>query len=606
MPRALLVYPEFPPSYWSEKYAVEFLGKKAAMPPLGLLTLASLFPPHYELRIVDMNVGRLKDRDLCWCDAVFLSAMIVQKDSFHKVVGRAKSKGLKVIAGGPYPTSFLDEMREVDVVVQGEVEEFFCKVIADLENDCERRLYSPALDLKGEPCRPDIRQTPIPRYDLLPLKKYGSVALQFSRGCPFNCEFCDITKLYGRRTRTKSSGQMLREFEFLYDCGWRGSVFLVDDNFVGNKKAVREVLPALAAWQKAKKYPFTFYTEASVDLASHEDLLQGMADAGFDMVFLGLETPNPKALLQCKKAHNVSADTPGYLLSAVRRIQQYGMEVSAGFILGLDGDTQEGFDAQVSFIQRAGIPTAMVGLLNVLKGTDLYKRYEREGRLLGESWGNNVSAFLNYVPEIDSDTLIAGYRRVLASLYDSNLKNYFERCHTLLVNWRQRRHAARRIRWTEIVAVWRSLSRQTFSKHGPAYLRFLLRTVFSRPLMFPEAIRLAIMGYHYQRITREQLRVDEFLSYLEAQRLRVRGSLFEFAERGSEQVADARKCLNTCFSDIRKRYRGIDKDFRALTEEALVSFEASLRAYLEELKERLQLEMHGAGLAYWRAAKIAK
>ncbi|HEX3557287.1 MAG TPA: DUF4070 domain-containing protein, partial [Thermoanaerobaculia bacterium] len=334
----------------------------------------------------------------------------------------------------------------------------------------------------------------------------------FSRGCPFDCEFCDITKLFGRVPRTKSNEQMLAELDRLHTLGWRGSVFLVDDNFIGNKKEALRLLPAITAWQRERDYPFELYTEASVNLAKLEPLLDAMVEAGFTMTFLGIESPNPEALKQTKKAQNTDRGDDHYLLHAVRKIQEKGIEVSGGFILGLDGDGPEVFDAQVAFIQEAGIPMAMVGLLTALRGTDLYTRLEREGRLLAESSGNNVEITVNFRPELELGVLVDGYRRVLGALYDRSLASYFERCWTLLSRLgdrpRPRRHG--RIRKADLLALLRSLRQQIFSRQGPAYLKFLARTLLHRPSRFDHAVALAIKGLHFRKFTEQTLAAHDF------------------------------------------------------------------------------------------------
>ena len=582
MPKALLIYPEFPPSYWSEKYALEFIGRKAAFPPLGLLTVAALFPPRYELKVIDMNVEPLTDEHLAWADYAFLSAMIVQKNSFHEVAQRCKARGLPVIAGGPYPTSYADTITDVDYLVRGEVEDFFSGFLDELERGIAPAVSEAPRDAKGLPSRPNITHAPIPRYDLIDLKQYGAMALQFSRGCPFDCEFCDITALFGRLPRTKSNEQVIAEMQYLYGCGWRGSVFFVDDNFIGNKARARALMPAITAWQKEHGRPFFFYTEASVNLASMPDLMDGMTGAGFDMVFLGLETPNPKLLLDIGKGQNVKQDNPDFLLNAVRTIQQHGIEVTAGFIIGLDGDDEAGFQAQVDFVQKAGIPTAMVGLLNALKGTKLYDRYRREGRLLQESTGNNLAMSLSYVPTIDAGRLIASYRKVLASLYDRTLSNYFERCYVLLSNWERRTLSGRGASLTDLIAFARTLWRILLSVQGPAYAKLLAKVIINRPQLLPEAVRLAIMGYHYEKVTRQQMLVDELRSYLDQQYARFQEMFSYLASAGSEHLHEARLGLEECYATAAVRYRAINHDFRHTLDGYIASFQQSTNALIEK------------------------
>ena len=420
---ALLVYPDHPPSYWGINYALELLGAKAAFPPLGLLTVAAMFPPEYDLRVVDMNVSPLEDSDLDWADMVFTSTMIVQRESLRTVIERCNRAGVPVVAGGPYPTACHEEIAGVDHFVLDEAEETFARFLQDLEAGRAKPMYR-------EPRKPDVTRTPIPRFDLVELADYHAMCVQFSRGCPFDCEFCDITKLYGRVPRTKSPEQMVEEFEALYRLGWRGYLFLVDDNFIGNKRDALKLLPAIAQWQRAHGYPFRLFTEASVNLARMESVMDAMISAGFNGVFLGIETPNPKALAITKKPQNISTREPDYLLNAVRKIQHKGMQVMGGFILGLDGDDERVFGSQIQFIQDAGIPMALVGMLTALKGTDLYHRMQAEGRLLDVPAGTSTTT-LNFVPQMDPAKLIEGYLRVNSTVYDPTLENYFERCLTL-------------------------------------------------------------------------------------------------------------------------------------------------------------------------------
>ena len=378
MPNALLLYPRHPPTYWGNNFALDLLGIRAAFPPLGLLTVAAMFPSRYNLRVVDLNVTSLEDRDLEWADLAFTSTMIVQRPSLERVVERCNRAGVPVIAGGPHPTTFHREMEGIDHFVLDEVEETFPTFLRDLEDGVAKEVYR-------APGKPDVTVTPLPRFDLIDMNDYYSMCLQFSRGCPFDCEFCDITKLYGRVSRTKTPEQMVAEFDHLHELGWRGPLFLVDDNFIGNKREVTRLLPAIAEWQKDRGYPFTLSTEASVNLVRMNDLMDVMIDAGFDTVFLGIETPNPKALKKMKKPQNINVRDDNYLFTAVRKIQQKGMQVQGGFILGLDEDDESAFDAQIDFIQETGIPIALVGLLTALKDTNLWARLEQRRPTAGQA-----------------------------------------------------------------------------------------------------------------------------------------------------------------------------------------------------------------------------
>jgi radical SAM superfamily enzyme YgiQ (UPF0313 family) len=457
-------------------------------------------------------VETLTDAHLSWADVVMTSSMIVQKDSLYDVVKRCNKKGLPIIAGGPYPTSYYDDIKgelgrgnRIDHYLFGEVEETFPLFLEQLSHGEAREVYDEPKKPDGKVRKPDIGLTPLPRYDLLDFEAYHTATVQFCRGCPWECEWCDITKLFGRITRTKTNEQMLNEFQLLYDLGWRGPVFLVDDNFIGNRRNAMRLLPALAQWQQAHDYPFTLHTEASVDLVEHPELLNALPEAGFGLIFCGIETLSLEALLTMKKRQNTRKTAGGYeehyLLKAVRTIQEKGIEVAAGFILGADGDTEASFEAHIEFIQTAGIVMAMEGLLMVLKGTALYKRLEREGRLLGESGGNNVSTALNFIPQLERDTLIAGYKRVLSTLYDPALSNYFERCWRMIQHLPPTKYRGRRVGRREVKAFCKTLWRQLPSRQGRAYARFLARVLRHRPRMFPEAVRLAIEGYHFEKVT---------------------------------------------------------------------------------------------------------
>ncbi len=573
MPNALLVYPEFPPSYWGMQYAIEFLGKKNAMPPVGLLTVAAMFPKEYSLRVVDMNVTPLTDADIRWADVVFTSTMVVQQESLREVIEQCRRLDTPIVAGGPHPTTFYDNIEGVDHFVLGEVEDVFPDFLRDLRNGTAPRMIV-------SQDKPDVTRTPVPRYDLINLKNYSSMALQFSRGCPFDCEFCDITKLFGHIPRTKTNDQVLAEFDFLYRLGWRGPVFLVDDNFIGNKKAALELLPDVSRWQRERRHPFSLFTEASVNLARMEPLMDAMVDAGFTMVFLGIESPTPEALLKTNKKQNVSHGKDDFLLEAVRKIQERGMEVTGGFILGLDGDGEGVFDAQIDFVQKAGIPLAMVGLLTAIRGTDLYARLEREGRLLQESPGDNICFKLNFVPEMDPQTLLEGYKRVLANIYDPGLKKYFERCLTMLAHLRPNPHASRRIRGPELLALAKSFKRQLFSKQGPAYFKFLARVLNERPRMFSEAVRLAIMGYHLEKVTSQHIAVHDFRDYLSRELDSFRQRLSSWSDLRGQNITDLQIYMQELLTSARREYEQINSDFRHQVEGALENFQRALQSSL--------------------------
>ncbi|MCY3777588.1 MAG: B12-binding domain-containing radical SAM protein [Candidatus Aminicenantes bacterium] len=509
MPNALLLYPKHPPTYWGNNYALDIMGIKSTHPPLGLLTVAAMFPSRYNLRLVDLNVTSLADTDLKWADLVFTSSMIAQRPSLEQVVERCNRAQVPVVAGGPHPTTFHEEMEGIDHFVLDEVEEIFPVFLRDLETGTAKPVYR-------APRKPDVTLTPVPRYDLIDMNEYYSMSLQFSRGCPFDCEFCDITKLYGRVSRTKSPEQMVAEFDHLYELGWRGPLFLVDDNFIGNKREVSRLLPVIAEWQKEHRYPFTLTTEATVNLVRMNDLMDVMIEAGFESVFLGIETPNPKALKKMKKPQNIDMRDDNYLLTAVRKIQQKGMHVLGGFILGLDDDDENAFDAQIKFIQAAGIPISLIGLLTALKGTNLWDRLERENRLLNKPVEIDDTA-LNFKPEMDPRALVAGYLRVIRTIYDATLENYFDRCLTLLDNLKPVPHIYKPVGKHLLLAGIMRIRRRLTPEQLPPFSRYIAKVAKDHPRFLPLGIRLAGMGHHCEKFTRQQTVLRGFKEYLKSE-----------------------------------------------------------------------------------------
>ena len=567
MPNALLLYPKHPPTYWGNNYALELLGIKAAFPPLGLLTLAAMFPSRYNLRVVDLNVTPLEDSDLEWADLAFTSTMIPQRPSLEQVVERCNRAQVPVIAGGPHPTTFHEEMEGIDHFVLDEVEETFETFLRDLENGTAKAVYR-------APRKPDVTLSPVPRFDLIDMSDYHSMCLQFSRGCPFDCEFCDITKLYGRVSRTKSPQQMVAEFDRLYELGWRGPLFLVDDNFIGNKREVTRLLPVIAEWQKERGHPYALFTEASVNLVRMNDLMDVMIDAGFDAVFLGIETPNPKALKKMKKPQNLDMRDDNYLFTAVRKIQKKGMMVLGGFILGLDDDDDNAFDAQIEFIQEAGIPIALVGLLTALKGTNLWTRLERENRLLDKPVEIDATA-LNFKPQMDPRTLVEGYLRVVGTIYDSTLENYFDRCLTLLENLNPVPHiykpASKHLLYLSIMGIRRRLTPDQL----PVFSRYIAKVSRDHPRLLPLAIRLAAMGYHCEKLTRQQTVLREFKAFLDSEL-----ASFNEARWGPDAASgEADKFGQEALQRAKARQRAIPEEFRHAGDgiaESLAAFRVAL------------------------------
>jgi radical SAM superfamily enzyme YgiQ (UPF0313 family) len=492
--RALLVYPEFPDTFWSFKHALKFIFKKASSPPLGLLTVAAMLPESWQKRLVDMNVQALRDDDLRWADLVCISAMSVQKESVRAVIGRCKEAGVRIVGGGPLFTTEYEAFDDVDHLVLNEAEITLPRFLEDLHNGGAGHLYT-----SDEWA--DIRKTPIPLWELANMKLYASLNIQYSRGCPFNCEFCDITLLCGRVPRTKDKDQIVRELDSVYMTGFRGAVFFVDDNFIGNKKKLKEeILPVIADWMERRKHPFAFNTQASIELSDHEDLLQLMVKAGFDVVFVGIETPHEQSLAECSKFQNKNRD----LLASVRRIQRSGLEVQGGFIVGFDNDPLTIFDTQIRFIQTSGVVTAMVGLLNALPRTRLYERLEQEHRLLKDTTGDNTDFSINFIPKMNYDLLISGYKKVVTTLYSP--AQYYERVRTFLGEYMTPQKKKFQLRLNHFAALFRSMIvLGIIGKERFHYWRLLLWTAFRRPRLLPQAVTLAIYGFHFRKIVEKHL-----------------------------------------------------------------------------------------------------
>jgi radical SAM superfamily enzyme YgiQ (UPF0313 family) len=403
----LLVCPRYPDTFWSFKYALKFISKRAAFPPLGLLTVASALPPKWKKKLIDMNTDSLKDADIAWADYVFLGAMGVQQQSVREVITRCNQLCVKIVAGGPLFATNYEEFEGVDHFVLGEAETVAASLVTDLQRGGAQHIY------RSEE-RPDIKKSPGPAWDLIDIKKYVTLSIQYSRGCPFDCDFCNIVLLNGHVPRTKGTRQLVGEMEAIYRMGWRNSVFIVDDNFIGNKKKLKaEILPAIIDWMKERNYPFTLFTQASIGLSDDEELMRLMVGAGFNRVFIGIETPNEDGLAECGKHQNANRD----LAASVRKLQNHGLEVQGGFIVGFDSDPHDIFEKQINFIQQTGIVTAMVGLLNAPRGTRLYQRLKKENRLLGEPSGDNTDFSVNFTPRMGHEALISGYRRILTVIY---------------------------------------------------------------------------------------------------------------------------------------------------------------------------------------------
>lgn len=484
----LLVEPRTPDTFWSMRHALRFVRKHAAHPPLGLLTVAGFLPLDWPCRLVDLNVRPLSDRDLAWADHVLTSAMLAQTTSLDDIVRRSHAAGKPVTAGGPAFTGDSADRHGVDHVVVGEVEELAPFLIADLAAGRLQRTYR-------APGFPALALTPLPRWDLIDLANYASMSVQWCRGCPFDCEFCDIVALNGRVPRHKSNAQFIAELDALRQRGWGGMTFVVDDNFAGNHPRCRDLLRDVIRWREATGSRMVLMTEASVDIAADPELLRLMAEAGFKKVFLGIETPSADSLRECRKHQNLRAD----LATSVRTIQAAGIEVIGGFIIGFDSDQPDIFERQYEFIQQAGVATAMVGLLQAVPRTRLYRRLAGEGRLRGQSTGDNTQAGLNFEPKLDADFLLRNYRLLMQRLYEPGV--YYHRIQTFLETHRPRGPRMPYSR-SDIGALLRSLWLMGVVDSGRrAYWGFLTRVLVRHPDRFGVAVTLAITGYHFRQVS---------------------------------------------------------------------------------------------------------
>jgi radical SAM superfamily enzyme YgiQ (UPF0313 family) len=497
--RCLFINPEFPDTFWSFRHALSFTKRKAALPPLGLLTVAALLPGEWPKRLVDLNVRGLSAEELAWAETVFIGGMSVQGPSAKLAIRHCKEAGLRVVAGGPLFTMEPERWPEVDHLVLGEAELSLPPLLADLAAGCARHVY----EAEG---RAELAQSPQPLWELARLDDYMTASLQVTRGCPYDCDFCNVTGLLGRHPRRKTTAQVLAELNRLWDMGWRKGVFFVDDNFIGQRALVlRELIPALLDWRRSgpggrARRGMPFNTQVSIDLADDPELLRGMVQAGFDAVFIGLETTEQESLAECHKRQNLGRD----LGADVRRIQRAGLQVQGGFIVGFDHDGAGIFKRQLDFIQRSGIVTAMVGLLQAPPGTRLHQRLSDEGRLTQRDWGDNADGGTNIVPRMDLTQLREGYFTLMRRLYTPSV--YYARIREFLREYRPAgvRAPLDRDRLTAFLrSMWRLgvLGKERFH-----YWRLLQWTLMHRPRALQMAVTLAIYGRHFRRVCELHLR----------------------------------------------------------------------------------------------------
>jgi len=492
--KILLIYPDHADTFWGFNNALKFISKKVNEPPLGLLTVASMLPLQWEKKLVQMKCEPLKDKHLEWADMVFIGAMSIQQASARQVIDRCKKEGLKVVAGGPLFSIEPEAFADVDHLVLNEAETTLPPFLEDLKNGCAKHIYTSAEF-------PDMDTTPAPMWELIKMKNYATIGLQYSRGCPFNCDFCNITSLYGHLVRTKTRAQVIAELESLYLRGWHGRVFFVDDNFIGNRKKLKEdILPAMIQWMQRRGHPFEFKTEASINLADDDLLMTLMVQAGFNAVFVGIETPDEQNLGECNKVMNKNRD----LLASVKKIQDKGIQVDAGFIVGFDNDAPSTFDQLSAFIKDSGIITAMVGLLNAPRGTNLFKRLDQEGRLLEEFSGDNTGMVMNFIPKMDLQKLMKGYNKIIISIYSP--EHYYKRVKSYLEKHIPAQNRKFTVHLNDIKALSKSIVRLGIvDKERLHYWNLFFWAMFKCPRQFPSAITYAIYGFHFRKIFKECL-----------------------------------------------------------------------------------------------------
>jgi len=474
-----------PPTYCGYEYIISVIGKKSANIPLGILTIAAMLPETWDLKFTDMNVNKIDDNDIIWADMVFISAMQIQKDSFNNVIQLCNFLNTPVVAGGPYVTNNFENIDGVSHFVLNEGEITLYEFLNDLKNGNPKYIYK--TDKKF-----DLNTVIIPKLDLINLDDYTSISVQFSRGCPFDCEFCNVVQLFGRKIRTKTNNQIIKEFNQLYNYNWIGNVFIVDDNFIGDEKRAKSLLKEIIKWQKEHKYPFSLFTQTSINVSEDDELLGLLREAGFGMLFIGIETPNKDSLSETGKNQNLKTD----LLESIHKIHSYGIEVDAGLIVGFDNDDEDIFERQKEFIEKANIVSALVGVLTALPETRLYKRMKKENRLLEDSLGINThSSGINFIPMMGYDTLVDGYNNLMKYLY--NPKNYFNRCISLLRELEPNKNYSRKFRMIYIWYLIKVLSVQTFSPYGLSYIWYIIRLLSMKPELFIEGFRMAIQGHHF-------------------------------------------------------------------------------------------------------------
>jgi radical SAM superfamily enzyme YgiQ (UPF0313 family) len=486
--KALLIYPQYPDTFWSYTHALPFIHKKASLPPLGLLTVSSLLPKTWEKKLIDLNVSELKDEDIRSADIVLISSMIVQINSVKEIIKKIKPFGKFIAAGGPLFSALYKDFPDVDCFVLNEGEITIPLFLKDFENGKVKHIYKSAE-------KPDITKTPIPDWSLININDYASMPIQVSRGCPYSCDFCDIIIMNGRIPRVKNPAQVIAELDAVYNTGWRGGVFVVDDNFIGNRKKVKLILEEIALWMKKHESPFCLSTEASITVADDIEIINLLKKSNFSGLFVGIETPEEESLKSCGKYQNMGKD----LKEKVKFLQRNGLEVKGGFIVGFDTDKLNTFQRMIDFIQNSGIVTAMVGLLHALPKTKLYKKLEKDGRILNAASGNNTDSTLNFIPVMNKEILIDGYKKILNSIY--NPKNYYNRIIIYLNEYKEFAKGSKLSLSLMINAISKSIWQMGVIDRGKLYFwKMIIWTLLHKPKLISEAITQSIYGYHYRTV----------------------------------------------------------------------------------------------------------
>lgn len=590
-PKVLLVYPKNPTTFWSFDEALKMVDRKSAFPPLGLLTIAGMMPAHYALRLVDMNLGPLREADLAWADIVITSSMIIHWAALEGIIDQCHQVGVPVLNGGPLPTQYADGIEGEAVFYRGEAENGFLDIV-------ERMVAAPGsvqrevIDRRGR--FEDLAQTPLPRWDLICFSDYQTMVVQMTRGCPESCTFCNIPSLYGKKTRIKTKSRMMQELDVLYESGWRGAVMVVDDNFIGNRDAIRmaledEVIP----WQRKRSYPFSFCTQASIRVSDDPVLLEAMYLAGFNEVFVGIESPVEESLKFMGAQKNLQGDMP--LLDKVKTLQRYGFHVMAGFIMGLDTDPDDIADRMIQFIQEAGIPIAMVGILGVLRDTPDYKRFQRAGRLIENAKYSGDSGIfsrqLSFVPKLAPEELLHRHRLTVETLNSPAV--YFERCLTHFQHQGRRPLSPMPLGVCEIKAFFRSLWRQGVASHYRlAYWTYLLRVLIAYPTRFPEAIRLAVQGHHLILTTQEALQADELRTFcteaLERLERFCQGYREAFQINVGAYASRLMQRVQSRFEQFQDDHRTLQHNAAVMVQAAQVYHDAAWKAARHQTRESLE------------------